>query len=74
VHQPELDLTEPLAAELGVEVGGPQPLLANLVLERLDRPLKPVPPELVVNRLQRPDPFADKPAHPIEAALELGLS
>ena len=34
VHEPELDLAEALAAELGVEVGGPQALVADLLLQR----------------------------------------
>jgi len=34
VHEPELDLAEPLPAELGIEVGRPQPLGPDPVLQR----------------------------------------
>ncbi len=38
VHQAEPDLAEPHPAQLGWEVGGPQPLLLHLVLEGTDDP------------------------------------
>ena len=73
VHQPELDLAEPLAAELGIEVRRPQAALADLLGERRDRALEPVVAELVDQRLQRPDALAHELAHPVELLLKLGL-
>jgi hypothetical protein len=46
VHQPELDLTVALAAELGIQVRGPQPLLLDLLLQRTCGALQSIPAEL----------------------------
>ena len=42
VHERELDLAEPLAAELGRQVGGPQPAALDLLLEGRDDLVQPV--------------------------------
>ena len=73
VHQPELHLSVSLTAEFRVQVRGPQPLGPDLVLERGDRAGQAVPPELLDQRLERPDLLANESAHPVELALELGL-
>src|SRR6476646_7554585 len=73
VHQPELDLAEPLAAQLGIEVRRPQPTLANLLGERRDGALEPVVAELVDQRLKWPDALAHELAHPVELLLKLGV-
>ena len=58
VHQPELDLAEALAAELGVEVRGPQPARLDLLLQRRVDAVEPGLVELAARRLQRPDLLA----------------
>ena len=73
VHQAELDLAEALAAELGVQVRGPQAALAHLLLQRRDRPAERVVAELAEDRLDRPDLLAHERAHPVQLLLELGL-
>ncbi len=55
VHQPEAHLAHALAAELGRQVGGPQPALLDLLLQRRDRLAQTVQAELVPDRLERPD-------------------
>ena len=68
---PNLHLPEPHAAQLGRQVGRPQPLRLDLLLERPDQH-----PHLVVGqieRLEREDLLADEPAHPLQLLLELGL-
>ena len=73
MHEPELDLAEALAAELGVEVRGPQPAALDLLLQRRVDAVERVLVELVGDRLERPDLLADELAHPVELLLELGL-
>ena len=70
VHQPELDLAEPAAAELRRQVRGPQALLLDLLLERRGDPGEGRPVQ--VERLQRDDLVADEAAHPLQLLLELG--
>ena len=68
VQQAELDLAVALPAELGRQVGGPQAAGADLVLERLDRPLEAVHVELAAEeqRLDRPQPLADEAVRPLQ--------
>src|SRR6185437_3279110 len=73
VHQPELDLAEALAAELGIEMRGPQAVRPDLLGQRLDRSRQAVGTELVDQRLQRPDPLALELAHPVQLGLKLRL-
>src|SRR5690349_2696279 len=65
MHQPELDLAESLAAELGIEVRRPQAALADLLGERRNRAFEPVVAELIDQRLQRPNALAHDLAHPV---------
>ena len=58
VHQPELDLAEALAAELGVEVRGPQPALLDALLQRRVDAVELRLVELADDRLERPDLLA----------------
>ena len=73
VHQTELDLPETLTAELGIQVRGPQALLLDLLLKGLGGAAQPLPAELVEQRLQRPHLLAHEAAHPLELGLELGF-
>ena len=73
VHQPEPHLPHPLAAELRRQVRGPQAARLDLLLQRRHRLPQPVEPELVPDRLQRPDLAADELAHPVELLLEVGI-
>src|SRR3984893_4218064 len=73
VHQPELQLAEALAAELGVEVCGPQPALLDPLLQRSVDPVEPGLIELAHDRLQGPDLLAHELAHPVELLLKLRL-
>src|SRR4029078_10662163 len=59
--------------ELGVQVGGPQAALADLLLKRGDQPPERVLVELAEDRLDRPDLLANEVAHPVQLLLELGL-
>ncbi len=71
VHEAEPDLAEALPAEVRRQVRGPQPALLDLLLERLDRPLPALLPQLVEDRLDRPDLLAHEGAHPVQLLLEL---
>ena len=71
VHQAELDLAEPLPAQLGRQVRGPQPALLDLLAQRRDRALEPVLAELLEDGLDRPDLGAHEVGHPVQLALEL---
>ena len=71
VHEAELDLAEPLAPELGIEVCRPQILSLDLLPQRRHRPLEAVKSEFVDQCLQRPDPLPDELLHPVELALEV---
>ena len=73
VHQPELDLAEALAAELGREVRGPQPALLDRRLQRGVDAIELDLREAVLDGLDRPDLVADERPHPLEVALELGV-
>ena len=73
VHQPELQMTEALAAELRREVGGPQAPLLHLLLERRVDPVELRLVDVVLDRFDRPDLLADELAHPGELFLELRL-
>ena len=73
MHEPELDLAEALAAELGRQVGGPQAALAYLLLQRRDGAHEAVLAELLEHGLERPDLLAHEVAHPVELRLELRL-
>ena len=72
-HQGQLELTQPLAAELRVEEGAPQALGLDLVLEMgLDHaPL--VGGQLVEDGLERDQLPVDEGPHPGELLLELRL-
>ena len=73
VHQPEAHLAHALTAELGRQVRGPQPALLDLLLQRRDRLRQALQPEVVPDRLQRPDLAADELGHPVELRLEVGV-
>ena len=73
VHQAELDLAKALAAELRVQVRGPQTLFLDLLLQRPGGAPQPLPSELARKRLERPDVLAHERAHPLQFGLELGL-
>ena len=73
VHQPELDLAEALAAELGREVRGPQAALLDLLLQRRVDAIEVGLRQTVLDGLDRPHLFAHEGAHPLELALELGV-
>src|SRR5205807_9338998 len=66
VHEAELELAEPLAAELGIEVRGPQPALLDLLLQRLVDAIERRLVELLDQRLERPDLVAHELRHPIQ--------
>ena len=77
VHQAQLHLAEPAAAHLRRQVGRPQALVLDLLLERRgdgDEALPPLrrAPE-VGEGLEGHDLLADEAAHPVELRLELGL-
>ncbi len=71
MHQPELDLAEALAAELGIEVRRPQSALLDLLLERRDRGVEPGLVE--AGDLERDELLAHEGRHPVELLLEGGL-
>jgi hypothetical protein len=77
VHQRQLQLPVPLAAELGTEVTGPQSLLLHLLAQRVqDRPRRLVADVVGVSRareeqVKRLAFLADEPGHPVELLLEL---
>ena len=60
VHQPELDLSEPLATELRREVRRPQAPLLDPLLERRADPVELGLTDLVLDRLDRPDLLANE--------------
>ena len=60
VHQPELDLAEALAAELGRQVRRPQPALLDRRLQRRVDAVELGLREAVLDRLDRPDLLADE--------------
>ena len=71
VHEPELHLTEPTPAELGLEMGGPQPLTPDLVLHRVGDAAERVHVQL--ERLERLDLVAHEGTHPVQLRFELRL-
>ena len=71
MHQPELDLAVALPAQVRRQVGRPQLLRLDLVLQRSDRPHETG--VVGVEHLQGIDLFAHEVAHPVELAFELGL-
>ena len=73
VHEPELDLAHALAAHLGRQMGGPQPPLLDLVLERAHDAESALAIHVVDRHLQRPDLFAHEGAHPRQLFFEFGL-
>ena len=77
VEQRQLQLAEALPAQLGPEVGGPQPLAPHLFLQRVDR-LTALPfqrHELHVREreVERLDLLADELVHPVELLLVLRI-
>ena len=73
LSQAELDLPEAPAAELGIQVRGPQPTRLDLLLERAVDAIELLLVEILDDRLDRPDLLADELAHPCELLFELGL-
>ena len=77
VQQGQLELAVALAAELGTEVGGPQPLAANLLLQGVDdlapRPLEGLVLLVPPDEVERLDLLAHEPVSPVQLLLELGL-
>ena len=77
VHEAELQLAIPLAAEVGSEVTGPQAAVLHLPLERAnDRHRGPIGlvVRIVEDVVERLDFLADERVHPIELLLEPGVS
>ncbi len=77
VEQREVELAVSLAAELGTEMCGPQPLAPHLFLQRVDHPAPRAVErnELVVREevVERLDLFADEVLRPVELLLVLGV-
>jgi hypothetical protein len=71
VHEAQAHLAEPAAAELLREVGGPQALGLDLLLQRIGDAAQRVVVE--VEGLEGLDLLAHEAAHPLELLLELGL-
>lgn len=69
VHQAQLELTEPTAAELRLEMSRPQALVPNLLLELVGVLCEGRFAE--VGDLQRDDLFTDEGPHPFELLREL---
>src|ERR1700737_1047008 len=72
VHQAELDLPVTLASKVRRQVGGPQLLALDLLLQRPDRAHEPA--IVGVQDLERIHLVAHETAHPIELGLEVRLS